>query len=148
MPWRGRLRLSVSTCPYRIGWPGVASALKRQTRAQSLRQGTDYLVRMGAAADANFIDERIERRISIVLLLIVWWQNRRAAGLQVAYAREENAAILVNCETGGTSSFFPRRAINFFSRMKLKTRRRFPKTASGLPDRTQDLPAGDLRSKP
>jgi hypothetical protein len=48
----------------------------------------------------------------------------------------------------GTSSFFPRRAINFFSRVILKTRRRFPKTASGLPDRTQDLPAGDLRSKP
>jgi len=85
---------------------------------------------------------------AISLIAVVRWQNRRAAGLQIAYAREENAAIIEFAGPADTRSFFPRRAINFFSRVILKTRRRFPKTASGLPDRTQDLPAGDLGSKP
>jgi hypothetical protein len=58
---------------------------------------------------ANRLEERPHGLQSI------WLQgDHAAAGLQVAYAREENAAILVNCETGRHESVLPEKSDQFF----------------------------------
>jgi hypothetical protein len=99
--------------------PGLPSE-RSQQHLLRLTQDFDWLdkiLQMLAAIDTRAADPEDEDECGAIFLLRflsaeVKLRDKRHS----PYACEENAAILVNCETGRHEFFFPRRAIIFFCR--------------------------------